>query len=323
VGHAEASIEHTESEPSVLVLLAAHNGKNHLETQIHSILAQYGVETRIVVSVDRSDDDTEDLVEDLTTRDPRVMALSYGTRFGGAAPNFFHLIQEVAPIGGTYIALSDQDDVWFPDKLMNAVRTLKEKHARAYSSNVFAWFPDNRLALIDKAGHQKAWDHFFSGAGPGCTYVMDAAMFNQLAMWLKLHRADLHHIELHDWLIYAWARKYGFSWVIDPRPTMLYRQHHANQFGANRGVRAAASRLRRIHNGWYASQILRIGSCLNALDLPPLAPLNHPTAGSRLRLLLMAPHIRRRLSEGILVALLVPMSPNRLSRTRKRADCKP
>jgi hypothetical protein len=81
---------------------------------------------------------------------------------GNANRNFQYLVRE-APIGqADYVALSDHDDIWLPDKLRRAVDTLTATGADAYSSDVLAFWPDGREQPVVKSQPQRRY-----GPGPG------------------------------------------------------------------------------------------------------------------------------------------------------------
>jgi rhamnosyltransferase len=290
--------------PRVLVLLAAHNGRRFLESQISSILAQRAVAVRVVISVDSSQDGTEELVDLLASTDSRIAVLPHGKVFGAAAPNFYRLICSVSADGFTHVAFSDQDDVWLPDKLLRATSIMHAKRVHAFSSSVLAWFDESRVLLLDKVGRQKEWDHLFSSAGPGCTYVLEARAFREFAAWLSDAIGQVEQtVEYHDWLVYAWARCNGYAWWIDALPLVLYRQHETNQLGANVGFSAALRRLLRARGGWYDRQVLSIASALNVLDIPPVALLRQRGVASRFRLVKLSPELRRT-KRGVLAVAL-------------------
>lgn len=242
------------SFPRVLVILAAFNGRNFLAEQIDSILNQQGVNVRVVISVDKSTDGTESLVFRLASQDQRISFLPFHQSFGGAASNFFRLIHDVDLAGFDYLSFSDQDDIWHLDKLRRACRLLRQEGADGYSSNVMAFWPSGERQLINKAQPQRRWDFLFEGPGPGCTFVLNMSLAESLQASVRKHRAALAGIDFHDWFAYAFARARGFQWVIDPNPSMLYRQHAANQLGANVGWRSFVHRARRVKDGWLLRQ---------------------------------------------------------------------
>ena len=110
----------------VAVLMAVYNGTKYMDEQISSILGQSGVSVTVYVSVDLSDDESYARVLEWSSRDARVVPLSYGERFGGAGPNFFRLFKDVNFDNYDAVSLSDQDDCWFPDKLERSLSCLKE-----------------------------------------------------------------------------------------------------------------------------------------------------------------------------------------------------
>ena len=247
--------------PRLAVCLAAYNGMQWIDEQITSIKAQEGVDVNIYISVDVSTDGTEGHIRTLAENDNKIVLLPYGDRFGGAAPNFFRLLAEVDFSPYDYVALSDQDDIWLPDKLSRGVRTLTTSGADGYSSNVTAFWENGRQSVIDKAQPQRKFDYFFEAAGPGCTYVLSASLANKVKECVVKNASEIKKIALHDWFIYAFARSNGFKWIIDPVPSMHYRQHSTNQVGVNQGFRAFHARAEKVLNGWGFQQASLI-ACL-------------------------------------------------------------
>lgn len=259
--------------PNVAVLLAAYNGTAWLEKQLISILSQENVRTHVFISVDPSTDGTETWCASFAATHPDVVLLQPCGRFGGAARNFFRLIRDVDFSTFDFIAFSDQDDIWHPDKLERAVKVLETGDVDAYSSNVTAFWPDGRSMLLDKAQPQVAWDHLFEAAGPGCTYVLNRRVADAFKASLVANWSAAQQVSLHDWYCYAFARSHGFRWHIDPVPGMDYRQHSDNQVGANTGIGSFSARLKTIANGWWPRQVLLIDS-LTARS-PVLAGAEH------------------------------------------------
>jgi rhamnosyltransferase len=269
----------------VLVLLAAFNGIAFLPSQLASILTQRGVSVHVVLSIDRSNDDTEAWAIQLSQQDTRVSVLSTGLVFGSAAPNFFRLLRDANIANFEYVAFADQDDLWHPDKLSHACEQLRNTGATGYSSNVIAFWPNGREHLIDKAQPQTPWDFLFESAGPGCTFVMVQPLVAALQTWVRQQGQLLEAVDFHDWLIYAWARSRGERWLIDAQPRMRYRQHDSNQLGANAGFRPLLRRARHVASGWWLSQAALIARLLELQNHPFVAPWRQ---GQRLGLLLLA-----------------------------------
>jgi rhamnosyltransferase len=241
--------------PKVAVLLAAYNGMQWIEEQIASILIQSSVDITIHISVDPSTDGTEAWCAAYAAQHTRVVLLPAAGIFGGASRNFFRLIRDVDFDGYDFIAFADQDDIWHPDKLERATRILNTGKYAAYSSNVTAFWPNGKTQLLDKAQRQVAWDFLFEAAGPGCTYVFGKSLAASLKASMLANWQQLQDVSLHDWYCYAFARSHGYTWFIDPLPTMQYRQHERNQVGANTGINPLIARYKTIHDGWWFSQV--------------------------------------------------------------------
>lgn len=285
------------------ICLAVYNGAEWLFDQVATILAQNSVQITIFVSVDRSVDGSENFVDRLANSDERFKVLKHGCRFGGAAPNFFRILFELDFTGFDYVCFADQDDLWKPDKLVRAHQKILSTGASGYSSNVMAFWPDQRHVMIDKAQKQVKWDFLFEAAGPGCTYVMRIEMVIAAQAVIRRRWADLQQVGLHDWFMYAFARANGYHWVIDDYAGMMYRQHENNQIGVNSGWQAMVYRAKKVYSGWGLTQSALIAELVGLENNQIVARWSD---GSRLGLLWLACNAykcRRRTRDKWLFAL--------------------
>jgi rhamnosyltransferase len=257
-----------EKTPRVAVCLAAYNGMLYIEEQIQSILRQENVLVQIFLSVDVSNDGTEDCLTGWARSEPRLTLLPFGTRFGGAGPNFYRLVREVDLAGFDYLSFADQDDVWEPQKLWRAHTVMAEQHASGYSSNFTAFWPSGERRVVNKATPQRELDYMFESAGPGCTYVVHSSLAIPFQSMVRAADSKLQRVDFHDWLMYAFARSHQFRWVIDSWSSMDYRQHANNQVGVNSGWRSFVSRARKILNGYGFEQSLLIADVLQTTSQP-------------------------------------------------------
>jgi rhamnosyltransferase len=289
----------------IAVLLAAYNGIEWLTLQVDSILRQKSVEVTIFISVDSSNDGTESMADQLFLKYPEVSLLPHGERFGGAARNFYRLIRDVDFSRFDYVAFADQDDIWLEEKMIAAHDKITTTNASAYSSNVTAFWPDGRKALINKAQKQRKYDFLFEAAGPGCSYVLKASDALELKKFAIKNWTQVNEVSLHDWLIYAWFRANNLKWIIDPASHMLYRQHSSNQFGANSGAKALVGRLSLLKNGWYRNEVKKISTLLS--DKLKDIPLSLPSQGKIPFGYLMRSwsQLRRRLRDRIFLLVVV------------------
>ena len=242
----------------IAVLLASYNGVKYIKEQIDSILNQKEVDVTIFISDDLSTDKTIEYLQDIYKDFKNIVYLPSGSKFGGAGKNFFRLIKDVDFSSFDFISFVDQDDIWYEDKLIRAIKTIEDKQLDAYSSNILAFWEDGKEMIINKSSSQARYDYLFEAAGPGCTYVLkkDLAIF--LQNFICDNWEDVNKVELHDWFIYAFARENNYKWHIDEKPSMRYRQHTSNQVGANDGLKAKLKRLKKVFSSWYREEIIKI-----------------------------------------------------------------
>ncbi|MDF0729866.1 glycosyltransferase [Pseudomonas entomophila] len=293
------------NRPRVAVLLAAYNGMEYISEQVDSILQQEHVDVDIYVSVDLCADGTQLWVQALSEQDPRVKLLPYGTSSGGAGKNFYRLIADVDYSKHDYVAFSDQDDIWLLGKLARGHHVISQGKYVAYSCNMMAFWPNGTELKVSKSQTQVAHDYIFESGGAGCTYILSVPCALQMKAFLSANRDAVHHIDSHDWLIYAWYRASGLPWFIDDQWWIRYRQHDANLVGANRGVRALARRLSRVRDGWYRKEVGQIARLVD-----PTGRVSRLASSGRWCVRLgLVPHInqlrRSRLERLILLAFII------------------
>lgn len=233
----------------VAILLALYNGIEWIDEQVDSILNQENINVHIFISIDPSNDGSQEWSQELAKTNKQVTLLETNEQYGSAAPNFFRLIRDVDFSTFDFIAYADHDDIWNKDKLSRAVHIIKKYNYDAYSSNVIAFWPNGEKKLICKSQPQVKWDFLFESAGPGCTFVLTNALALDLKQFIIKNQKKMTSVWLHDWFTYAFARANHYKWYIDTKPSLLYRQHLGNQVGVNSGINAIIYRMKFIITG--------------------------------------------------------------------------
>ena len=283
-------------DQKIIILLAAFNGEQFITQQLKSLLHQTIQPNKIAVNIDQSSDKTESIVKEFAKTNPEIQILNFNKRFGSAATNFIDLLKNTDLKSFEYIALSDQDDLWKKDKLEKAIHKLEQGYD-GYSSNVEAFWKGGRKKVLVKNQPQQKLDHLFESAGPGCTFVLTKRLALSLQEFLKGGQFDQLD-NYHDWLIYAYARSNVFKWHIDSYPGVEYRQHNANVFGANVGIRAFISRIRRVLDGEGFDFAFRLMKELSVQD-PFIQSLFPVSRINLLRLAFQCKQCRRRWRDQI------------------------
>ncbi len=214
--------------PLVSVALATCNGARYLPAQLDSIYAQTHTPIEVVASDDCSDDDTPAILERYATshgvrvlRNPRRL---------GIKRNFETALHHCR---GRFIALADQDDVWYADKLERLLACQRE-------SGVSLVYSD--ADLVDGVGRplgarlRETLEVEYLRGRPraslylenwitGCTVLFDRQLLDS-ALPLP---GGAH---MHDWwLAFAATLADGLDFV--DAPLLGYRQHDSNQVGAH------------------------------------------------------------------------------------------
>jgi glycosyltransferase involved in cell wall biosynthesis len=105
----------------VSVAMATYNGEHFLQQQIDSILSQLGNEDELIISDNYSTDRTVSIIEEYTKKDARVKLFMCEEK--GVTANFENAIKRTQ---GDIIFLSDQDDVWKPEKVQTVISYYKK-----------------------------------------------------------------------------------------------------------------------------------------------------------------------------------------------------
>jgi glycosyltransferase involved in cell wall biosynthesis len=117
----------------ISVAMCTYNGERFLPAQLASIANQTRLPDELVVCDDRSSDRTIEIVRAFADSTPYPVRIFENERNLGFVANFE---QAIALCNGDLIALSDQDDIWYPERLER-------------SEQAFATHPDVGLIFSD------------------------------------------------------------------------------------------------------------------------------------------------------------------------------
>lgn len=221
----------------VVVLMSTYRGARHVREQVESILAQLPAEGRLIVRDDGSPDGTLGVLRGFA--DPRL-SVTAGANIGFVR-SFLTLVAQ-SPADAQMVMLSDQDDVWLPHKIERAWQAIGASGA---TPTLYC----SRLQLVDEnlrdLGLSPRWPRepsflnaLTENIVTGCTSALNPA-----AVDLLRANGDPARIYFHDWWIYLVVAAFGRV-VVDPEPTILYRQHGGNAIGMGAGLSRYVTMLR-------------------------------------------------------------------------------
>ena len=103
----------------VSIITPVYNGEDFLDRSIKSVLSQTHQNWELLLIDDGSEDDSARIIERYL-EDDRIKFLKNDSNSGISATRN----KGINNSSGEYIALLDQDDEWFPDKLQKQVKAL-------------------------------------------------------------------------------------------------------------------------------------------------------------------------------------------------------
>ncbi len=219
----------------IQVLLATYNGENFISDQIYSVLLNFNkmndFDCSILISDDQSTDNTINIVNNIKSKDPRVVLID-NERKGGVKNNFNYLIGKA---DADYIFFCDQDDFWLPDKISIFIEKFIELEGENKPLLIHS-----DLCVVDKTLsplHTSMFEYqiirrepsfsnlIVSNSITGCVLAINSPLLTMVK------KSSVEKSIMHDWYIGLIASAFGTLYHI-PKSLILYRQHDNNQVGA-------------------------------------------------------------------------------------------
>lgn len=214
--------------PQVTVAMATYNGGKFLREQLDSILLQTLPPSEIIICDDVSTDNTVDILKEY--QDKGLLKYSINDRTLGYTANFKKAVSLCK--NDHYIALSDQDDIWLPEKIRSAMKLILEieeekKPAMVYSDLIFV--DENKKIINGSFRNEINQDTYgycletllFGGFVNGCTMLMNPLMGSYFST------IPDSRFSTHDTWISLIAYTFGKAGIV-PLPQILYRRHQQN-----------------------------------------------------------------------------------------------
>jgi len=248
---------------SVAILLSTFNGARFLPAQLNSLLSQSHENWVLHWRDDGSQDETVALMRGFAERigAERCVESPSSGRHMGVCESFLLLLREAPPADA--VAFADQDDVWLPEKLDNAVRMI---HAAGEGPVLYS----ARQYLVDEElrGAKPSTDYSPVPVFPACltqniangnTLVMNAAAAALVA------GTGAPQDTVHDWWSYIVVSACGGTVLFDERPQVLYRLHKQNLIGRAQPLPARAIAALRRGSDIYMTMMRRHADLLATL----------------------------------------------------------
>lgn len=221
----------------ISVAICTYNGAEFLPAQLESIAAQTRQPDQIVICDDGSTDATATCINQFVSQASVPVSTKFNTQNIGSLKNFEQAINLCT---GDVIALSDQDDVWRPDKL-DAIEAAFERNPRTGLVFSDAEIVDEKLnptgrRMWDEVGfdahkrklvaHGRALDVLITGWTVTGATMAFRSEYRNLALPIPTNMQMIHD----GWIALTVAAVADVMMIDEP--LVKYRQHERQQIGA-------------------------------------------------------------------------------------------
>lgn len=223
--------------------MALYNGGAHLSEQLATLAAQDHPDWTLLASDDGSTDDSAARISAFAER--HTVQLVEGAQQGAAA-NFLQLLARAPELlpDHPWVALSDQDDLWHPDRLSRGLRALAALPVdipALWCSRVMIADGEGRPLRLSPARPKPPGfaNALVQNIVPGNTVLLNPAA----ARLAAAAAPEAGRVVVHDWWLYQIVTGAGGTVLHEDAPALLYRQTGGNQIGANDRLRDKVRRL--------------------------------------------------------------------------------
>lgn len=217
------------------ILLATYNGEKYLKEQLDSILNQTYSNFRLLISDDCSKDNTRKILKQYEEKDDRIKVF-YQEKNLGYVKNFEFLLTKVE---NEIYALSDQDDVWLPEKIQKTYEKMKDTEADLVFTDlevvnekletIYPSFNDFMLLTRKIKNYKDSYImQYLYNCITGCTLMSKKKFLDKIIPI----PTDSKYV-IHDTWIGLVVSIYGKIEYLDEK-TIKYRQHGNNQVGTDK-----------------------------------------------------------------------------------------
>lgn len=233
-----------QSEKRISVCMATYNGRHFIEEQLNSIFPQLSEHDELIISDDHSTDGTWEFLLELEAKDSRIKLFRNNGQ--GLIANFANAIEKSAH---SIIFLSDQDDVWLPDKVKKTMPYFDNPQTQAVISDLV--IVDNNFEVLVPS--YQAMRHTHSGFWHNLvksSYIGAGMAFRSGLKEIILPISQ--EVPMHDMWIGLLADYYR-GVVFIPDQLVYYRRHGLNASE----IKTTASRIQQFKWRWNALQLVR------------------------------------------------------------------
>ncbi|MGJ1305754.1 glycosyltransferase [Sphingobacterium siyangense] len=204
----------------ITVAICTYNGAQYLEEQLYSIMTQQRAPDQVVISDDNSDDTTWSIIMEFQRKYPTIIEAHRQQKNIGLNSNFAFVLSKAT---GDYIAICDQDDIWYSNKL----EIIEQYITHNPTYNIFH-HDENILGKKknDTTIKERRFWLPYQESGVSIGFVFNRLTGHKVVLCRTLLQYILPIPEevFYDWWIFVVAAIKGKTKYIDI-PLMDYRMH--------------------------------------------------------------------------------------------------
>lgn len=206
------------TSPTVSVVMCTYNGAAFAEEQVLSIIHQDYPLFELIIQDDRSTDGTWEILENLANRYPLIRLFRNEINLG-YNKNFESAMKHAQ---GDFVALSDQDDIWLPQKISRSME--------AFASDEVI-LVHNRSVRLENGNldfHKARLQHHFTGNDTRRLFLFNQIMGHDMIFRRRLlpHITTIPAGMSYDWWIAVTATTLGK--VANVEEYLVHHRIHGN-----------------------------------------------------------------------------------------------
>lgn len=206
----------------ISVALAAYKGEQYISEQIDSILSQLGENDELIISDDYPAGKTREIILGYQSEDKRIRYIEGEGK--GVVRNFENALNACS---GDVVFLSDQDDVWMPDKVRLVMKAFSDGADLVLHD---ASVTDSDLNITEPS--------YFAVHGSNASFSGNLARNTFVGCCMAFRKEVLHEclpfpeaLPMHDWWIALVAMKKKRNVVLLSQPLIKWRRHSSTVTG--------------------------------------------------------------------------------------------
>ncbi|ARD66885.1 glycosyltransferase [Eubacterium limosum] len=200
---------------SISIAMATYNGEKYIKDQLDSILVQLGKDDEIIISDDKSTDQTTEIIKKYIKEDSRIKLLEGPQK--GFVKNFENALLNCS---NEIIFLCDQDDIWLENKKEKVLETFEKEEVNLVMHG-YNILKNNKIEKVFQKTHRGVFLNMIDSSYVGCLMAFKTE-------FIKKYLPFPSGLMAHDqWIGLCAEREKGILFIEDV--LIHHRIHNSNQ----------------------------------------------------------------------------------------------